>query len=145
MANEKKETTKKEEEYQKKIIRQNLIYYRKKLKLSQDLVAEELGVTRATYANYEKRSNPPHYVIAKLSRMYRIPLETFYIDNELEEAKRPLYVSASGNGIYGERHFTELSDYEKLLVMKVRQLNKEDRDKLNKMIKELLPKDKPEE
>lgn len=81
-------------EERKKLVGQSLKVIRKYYKLSQQTVAEEIGINTQTYSTYERgRNEPPVEILVRLSYLYDIPLE--YIvqydnftknENEIEKA-----------------------------------------------------------
>ncbi|MBQ7204019.1 MAG: helix-turn-helix transcriptional regulator [Eubacterium sp.] len=115
---------------------QNLKDFRDKLDLSQQEIADALGIKRETYANYEKRTIPPHSVIYRLSQIYNVSPSVFYRPEPLENSNILLHYK--DDGLYGESSFLDLSSYEKVMVMKLRQLNKEDKIKIESEVDEIL-------
>lgn len=60
---------------EQKIIATNLTVLRKRLNLTQQNVAENLGIKRPTYAKYETNIMPPLDILSKLADMFDITLE----------------------------------------------------------------------
>ncbi len=125
----------KEEKRLKRILQSNLVAIRKSKNLTQAMMAEALGISRETYSNYEGRTIPPHFVISKLAKVYNVSPGVFYSENLNVTT---LFVENDNDTIYGESRFTDLTDFEKLTLMKFRQLNKSDKEKISKMIDEKL-------
>lgn len=119
----------------KAILQENIIKVRNSKKVTQLTVAQALGISRETYSNYEVRTLPPQYLIFRLAKIYNITPDVFYRTN-LEVDK--LFVENDNDRIYGESAFCDLTDAEKLLVMRMRQLNKKDKDEVNKFIQQKL-------
>lgn len=57
----------------------NLKNERKKANLSQEEVAEIIGVTRETIISYEKGRKISASLIAELSKLYQCPVDNFYL------------------------------------------------------------------
>ncbi|MBR3150306.1 MAG: helix-turn-helix transcriptional regulator [Eubacterium sp.] len=135
MPGKKSETIKKCESELKKVLQHNIAEIRYNRKVTQHTISKALGISRETYSNYENRTIPPQYLIYQLAKVYNVSPSVFY-DENLDVEK--LFVENDNSEIYGENSFIDLSDDEKLFVMKIRQLNKKDREKLLKEINSIL-------
>ena len=64
-------------------LRQNLKKFRKEAHFSQEQIAQQLGVNRATYTYYETGKTTPSVVdLYHLSQLYRRCLEEFFREQE---------------------------------------------------------------
>ena len=74
--------------------------------------------------------------------MYNISLDTL-MGNTAKSGDNRFSV-LSGNkyneDVYGDRYLSELQNNEKLIIMKYRQLNSEDKEKVGEFIEKILPK-----
>ena len=125
------------------IVRQNLRLLREANGLSMKMVAEALGVKPNTYRVWEAedgKSGIKNYRIVQLAKIYGVT--TDFILTSRDEDPQPsvgdmLKVAAPNlynKEIYGDNYLSELSDYEKILVMQVRRLNNTDKQKLNEYL-----------
>lgn len=69
--------------------------YRKAHNLTQEKVAEYLGIERSTYSKYEKSRSPEIEVILKLSDLYQISLDTFMSEFFSDESELSTTAAAS--------------------------------------------------
>lgn len=61
---------------------ENMRYLRAKLGLSQQRLADELGITRARYSKYEYgMSEPPIELLIKIARYYQLSLDQLVSEN----------------------------------------------------------------
>ena len=59
-----------------KYLSKNLTYLRKQKRLSQEMLAEDLGITRSRISSYEEgRSQPSLELMVKISKYYKIPID----------------------------------------------------------------------
>lgn len=58
-----------------KMIAENLKTLRKLNKYSQQEVADKIGISRSTYAGYERQTPPDAIVLMKLSRLYNVSVD----------------------------------------------------------------------
>lgn len=73
----------KKEDALKKILMQRMRELRVERKLSQDKVAEELGVSRSTYTYYETgKTTPSVYTLLKLAEWYGVSVLSFLGQDE---------------------------------------------------------------
>ena len=121
------------------ILQKNIREIRKEKKVTQQMIADALGIKRETYSNYECRTLPPHYLLLSLAKIYNVSPEVFY-KTDLDAST--LFVANTNNEIYGESRFIDLSDNEKLLLMKYRMLNNSDKEEIAKAIAEKIENNK---
>lgn len=134
MPGKKSEIIKKFDKQAKNLIQPNIVKIRNKNGLSQQLVADALGITRGTYSNYESRTLPPQYLIIRLAEIYKVSPDVFYkADDDIVE------VSCDEKS-FGDSMLSELSDREKLIIMRFRQLSSSDKEDVATMINNKLTK-----
>ncbi len=134
MSAAKSNTVKQSEDAVRMILQENLIKLRNEKKLTQKQVAEALNISRNAYASYETRTVPPHFLIVLLSKMYAVSPSVFYE----KDLNTKLIFAQNNDNVYGESKFADLSDREKLLLLKYRQLNTKDKNEVNEMISQKL-------
>ena len=128
----------------KNTVRDMLIAYRKKNDLRQQDVAKALGLyDSSTYRSWETgRSSPKPDMLVKIAQMYNISLDTLMGNTARSGDNR--FSIASGNkyneDVYGDRYLSKLQNNERLIIMKYRQLNSEDKEKVGEFIENILPK-----
>ena len=135
MPGKKSDFIKEADEQVKAILQENIKKVRKQRKVTQLALSEALGISRETYSNYEVRTLPPQYLLFKLAQIYNVTPDVFYRENL--DAER-LFAENDNSDIYGESSFCDLTDYEKILIMKIRQLNRKDKDDVSDFVKEKL-------
>lgn len=128
----------------KQTLKDNLIAYRKANNLRQEDVATALGLNdSSTYRSWETgRSSPRPAMLIKIAQMYNISLDTL-LGNTARVGDRSFSVSSKSkynDDVYGDRYLSELQNNEKLFIMKYRQLNSEDKEKVGKFLEDILPK-----
>ena len=126
-------------------IRKNIKGNTVKLRLSNGLtkreVAAALGMNENTYRIWEDpaKSCPKCHDIVKLAKMYGVTCD-FIMTNSTDIPESQSVKSRKAD-IFSkndkEKYLSELSPYEKLLVMKTRQLSLAEKDRLNEFITEL--------
>jgi DNA-binding XRE family transcriptional regulator len=127
----------KKEDITKKAIQDNLIDLRTSYNLTHKEMAEALGIERSTYSSWEAgRSCPKPAEIVKIAKMFSVSSDRILGI----EGKSVLRVSASGEynkDIYGDAKFSDLSNYEKKILLKLRILNADDKSKVAEFIENL--------
>lgn len=123
------------DEQVKELLQKNIISLRKAKGLTQQQLAEVLGIGRETYSNYECRTLPPQYLIYTLAKIYNVTPDVFYKE---DVDCSTLFFENNNRDIYGESRFEDLTDCEKLMVMKFRLLNAKDKEDVSEFIKEKL-------
>lgn len=133
------------EEQIKLNIKNNIIALRKKCGLTQQETAEALTIKDAsTYRSWETgRSSPKPAMLLKIAQIYGISVEDLMgveaptpVPNRLKVASPSTY----NENIYGDRYMGELQNDEKLFVMKLRQLNLQDKAKVAEFLENILPR-----
>ena len=119
----------------KEILQKNIRKIRKEKKITQQMLSEALGIKRETYSNYECRTLPPQYLILRLAKIYNVTPDVFY---RIDLDTSTMFTANTNNDIYGESSFVDLTDSEKLLLMKFRQLNKADQKEISEFISDKL-------
>lgn len=127
----------------KSVLSKSLKEYRNKLGLNGEEIAESLGINASTYRSWESgRAMPKYSAISELAKIYNVSVDTL-LGNNVEKTKTTNNILKSdnnyNNNIYSDNYITELSNSEKLIIMKYRRLNSEDTKKLSQFIEELLP------
>lgn len=114
----------------REILRKNLIKLRNVNDLKQKNIADTLGIERSTYTSWEKgRSSPKPNEIVKLARIYNVTTD-FLLTGKSTDAIQVASSSEYDRGVYGDSNVSELSDFEKTLLLKIRVLNTKDKQKL---------------
>lgn len=114
----------------REILRKNLIKLRNVNDLTQKNIADIIGLERSTYTSWEKgRSSPKPNEIVKLARIYNVTTD-FLLTGKSKDAIQVASSSEYDRGVYGDSNVSELSDFEKTLLLKIRVLNTKDKQKL---------------
>ena len=114
----------------REILRKNLIKLRNVNDLTQKNIADIIGLERSTYTSWEKgRSSPKPNEIVKLARIYNVTTD-FLLTGKSTDAIQVASSSEYDRGVYGDSNVSELSDFEKTLLLKIRVLNTKDKQKL---------------
>ena len=72
------------------MLHENLLQYRKMLRLSQEEIAERLGVSRQAYANWEAGTTPPELTYCRmLAEMFEITLDALVEQRDLRREGPP--------------------------------------------------------
>ena len=114
----------------REILRKNLIKLRNVNDLKQKNIADTLGIERSTYTSWEKgRSSPKPNEIVKLARIYNVTTD-FLLTGKSKDTIQVASSSEYDRGVYGDSNVSELSDFEKTLLLKISVLNTKDKQKL---------------
>ncbi|MBQ7739651.1 MAG: helix-turn-helix transcriptional regulator [Eubacterium sp.] len=117
-------------------IKTNITLLRKVNGISMRDTAESLGVKENTYRVWEdpdKSSPKPHYIY-KIAKAYGVTTDFMY-SNNLSDVDGAEAFNISDSELddikkaYGDKYLSELSNSEKVIIMQLRQLNKEDKKK----------------
>lgn len=101
--------------------------YRKDAGLTQEKVSEIIGVKRSAYAYYEiGKSTPKFPVLMKLAAMYNTTTDELL---DVEEVKSVAQKSTAQEWSTTD-DFSDLSPFEKMVVMKTRLMSKKEKDAL---------------
>ncbi|MCH5320828.1 MAG: helix-turn-helix transcriptional regulator [Eubacterium sp.] len=108
---------------------EKLKYLRKKSCLTQQQVADSLGIKRCTYTYYEiGKSRPKLETLKMLARLYNTNVDLLLDDYGSSEKE------LSSPDIFEEYQisdkFNQLSDYEKTVLLKVRLMSFDEKEKL---------------
>lgn len=127
-------------EYQvsRNCIKDTLIKLRKAHGFSQEEISEILGIKRDTYASWEiGRSSPKNDTLIKLAKIYNVSCDYLLTG---ENIGRTLHVASPVNynsDVYGDQYVSELSNFEKAVLLKMRVLNVQDKQKVVEFINTL--------
>lgn len=125
----------------KMIIAKNLKELKERNGLKGKDVAAALGINPSTYRSWETgRSAPKFLMLTNIAKMYNVSINTILEAPDSHEFKVSSPNEYNSN-IYGDRYLSELENSEKLFVMKWRQLNRQDKDKLIDFMQTLLPQE----
>ncbi len=114
--------------------------YRKANRLSQNQVAEMLGMQRSTYAYYEtNKSRPTYEALRKIAAFYNVSLEELIFDVS-DEAQLNSDSPEYDKGWNEEKYLSELSQFERSVILGVRLMSNENKRELMKFIEEHTPK-----
>lgn len=112
----------------------NLKKYRKKAGLTQYELSNVIGVKRSAYAYYEiGKTEPSVAILKKLATIYRISVDELVKDGDNIQSE--VNVSSPGPFPDFDDKFYDLTDIEKQIVVKLRVMS---RDERNKIIDEIL-------
>ena len=119
----------------KSVLGQNLVRARKRLGLTQSVVAEAMGLERSRYAHYEKDTTPSADNLRKLATILRVTTdELLYSPEQLQQlAEAPF----SRDNLFS---FGELNQEEKKLVLRWRLLSQDSKETVLKNIETQMQK-----
>lgn len=121
----------------KRNLKVNLRQVRKTNAMTQAQVAELVGVERSTYTSWESgRSLPKPAQFIMLSKIFDVSFE-FLTSPAMS---KPLKVNSKAddpNRVYGDSYISELNDYERTVILKMRMLNSKDRKAVTDFIDKL--------
>jgi transcriptional regulator with XRE-family HTH domain len=96
--------------------------YRKKMGLTQGQVADLIGKKRSAYSYYETGvSEPPLYALKILADVYNTTADELLSPLESCASGRQDYSFSDEKGV--DEKFNDLSDYEKIIVLRFRLMN----------------------
>ena len=107
--------------------------------MTQDDVALLLGMNRTSFSKYENgAANPPLSVLRKLAKLYSVPIE-FLIHDDIsvsvvENADSYEMLDEGEIEKQVSMFFSKLTPEERMIVLKMRLLNEEDREKIIEQI-----------
>lgn len=105
----------------KTILAKNLIKYRKKYGVTQEVIASAVGIERSRYAHYENDTTPSADILRKLAMVLHVTTdELLYPEDMLQN----LYESPVSSVLT----FNELSPSEKEIILKWRLLSRQSKD-----------------
>lgn len=121
----------------KRNLKVNLRQVRKTNEMTQAQVAELVGVERSTYTSWESgRSLPKPAQFIMLSKIFNVSFE-FLTSPAMS---KPLKVNSKADDphrVYGDSYISELNDYERTVILKMRMLNSKDRKAVTDFIDKL--------
>lgn len=125
-------------------IKENLINFRKANGLTQYETATALKMKDAsTYRSWETgRSSPKNSMLVRIARMYNTSVDKILTNRDDYKSSKQHKVSSHidfDSEIYGDEYLSELERSEKLFIMKFRQLNAKDKQKVAEFLDEVLP------
>lgn len=101
---------------------------RKEFGMTQDELAELLGMSRTSFSKYENgAANPPLNVMRKLAAIFNVPIE-YLIHDEQKNLVLNSNPDAYDNDSDSSKYFTQLTDEERKLVLRFRLMNEEDKE-----------------
>lgn len=120
----------------------NLKELRERAKLNQQNIADVIGVKRSSYAYYETgKSSPKIDALIKIANLYNISVDeilgdlsspTYKSADNILNSSIPPYEDSEGYRVYDK--FNDLSDFEKMMILKMRLMSPEERAKLQKYL-----------
>lgn len=113
-------------------LHEKLKYYRKNLNLTQQQVADALGIKRSAYAYYETGKSMPKLPVLKLiAKLYNLSLDMLLdnLFNDTEEFK------LNSNNDYLQRwmpndKFNQLTEFEQTVLLRVRLMSADEKEQL---------------
>lgn len=127
-------------EYQvtRNCIKDTLIKLRKAHGFSQEEISEILGIKRDTYASWEiGRSNPKSDMLIKLAKVYNVSCDYILTGDNIGNTLRVASPANYNSDVYGDQYISELSNFEKAVLLKMRVLNVQDKQKVVEFINSL--------
>ncbi|MGN1328784.1 MAG: helix-turn-helix transcriptional regulator [Eubacterium sp.] len=117
---------------------ERLKLYRKAAKLTQQQVADALGIQRSAYAYYEiDKTSPKLPTLSNIAKLYNITIDQLVNEEDFDSlmSNRQQYETTvtSGEKLLNDS-FNDLSPLEKSIVLKLRVMSAEER---RKVVKEL--------
>lgn len=122
----------------KKNLAERLKMYRKAADLTQQQVADALGIQRSAYAYYEiDKTAPKLPTLSNIAKLYNVSIDQLVNGEDYSElmSSRQEYDESvtAGENLFNDS-FNDLSPLEKSIVLKLRIMSAEDR---KKVVKEL--------
>lgn len=119
----------------------NLIYYRKQSKLTQQALADILGITRSAYGYYEIDTAPPLPVLRKLAKIYGVSLDQLADGGERRQSGDG--AAGAGGKETNPGDLIEANGDERALLYSFRLLNQSQKAQVQKIISSLINKLEP--
>lgn len=111
------------------ILSQKLKSYRKEAHLTQQQVADAVGIKRSAYAYYEiGKSSPKLPVLRRIADLYNVSLDDLIYDHVELKADDMKYDFVEDGGI--DESFNKLSELEQNILLKIRLMNSAKRQEL---------------
>lgn len=110
-----------------------LLKLRKEFKMTQDDVANVLGMSRTSFSKYENGiASPPLQVMRKLASLYNVGLEYLIFDENNSIKLNDPQEEDENSADFTIARITDLRPVEKEIIGKFRTLSVDDRDKFIK-------------
>lgn len=110
-----------------------LLVIRKQNKLSQQQLADVLGVSRSTYCSYETGRRTPNIdVLEKLSLFYHLSINTITGIEEFDYLNDDEYYESQPD----TRYLSQLSREERELIVNLRRLDNKERKSIKSLVDE---------
>lgn len=121
----------------KRNLKVNLRQVRKTNEMTQAQVAELVGVERSTYTSWESgRSLPKPAQFIMLSKIFDVSFE-FLTSPAMSKPLKANSKVDDPHRVYGDSYISELNDYERTVILKMRMLNSKDRKAVTDFIDKL--------
>lgn len=118
-------------------LKNNLLTLRKTNNMTQQQLADLLGIERSTYTSWEAgRSLPKPAQFVKLSEIYNVSFE--FLTESIYQHK--LVVNSPLKNpyrVYGDSFVSELNDYERTIILKLRMMNSNDKKSVEEFIESI--------
>lgn len=121
---------------------ENLRILRERANLKQQNIADVVGIKRSSYAYYETgKSSPKIDALIKIAKLYNVSVDEILGDLEepvrrripnIVSASIPPYADNEAVRIYDK--FNDLSDFEKMMILKMRLMSPEEKENLQKYL-----------
>jgi len=109
-----------------------LKFYRKSMNLTQQQVADALGIQRCAYAYYESgKSSPKLPVLKMIAKLFNVSIDIL-LDNDIAV---PDVMRLNSDNDYLQKwipddKFNQLSDFEQNVLLRIRLMSADDKEKL---------------
>ncbi len=119
-------------------LKSNLLTIRKTNNMTQQQVADLLGIERSTYSSWESgRSLPKPAQFLMLSKIFNVSFE-FLTESPYEHQMVVNSPLSNPYRVYGDSYISELNDYERTIILKLRMMNSKDKKAVEDFIEELI-------
>ena len=118
----------------------SLIAHRKSMRLTQNQVAEALGIKRSTYAYYERDTMPSLEIIEKLAKIYGVTQGKLMFPNE-ENYSVSVTFGDQKSFQTPKIEFATLNNKEKDMLIKIRLLSEVQKEELQEKIDSMIAKE----
>lgn len=117
---------------------EKLKYFRKKSNLTQQQVADALGIDRSAYSYYETSTSTPKLTtIQNLARLYNTSVDLL-LGNNIAKDGDVLSSPDRFEKWYPDDHFNKLPDFEKVLLFRTRLLSMDEKKQVIEYIDEII-------
>lgn len=109
---------------------EKLKYFRKKSHLTQQQVADAIGIERSAYSYYElRKTNPKIETLQMLAKLYNTNVDLLLDNNDDRDEEDILSSPDRFEEWYVDDKFNQLSDYEQAILLRVRLLSVKNKKK----------------